>query len=38
VFAVLEAHGYVKSDVDQHVGRAIGVLSDLVEAYEGQAS
>jgi hypothetical protein len=34
VFDVLEARGYRKGD-DQHTGRAIGLLADLVDVYEG---
>jgi hypothetical protein len=34
VFDVLERHGYRKGD-DRHTGRAIGILGDLVETYEG---
>jgi hypothetical protein len=33
-FEVLE-HGYVKSESNGDRGRAVGILSDLVEAFEG---
>jgi hypothetical protein len=34
VLEVLERHGYHKYD-DQHTGRAVGVMFDLVHVYEG---
>jgi hypothetical protein len=34
VFDVLAKHGYSRGD-NQHVGRAVGILGDLVETYEG---
>jgi hypothetical protein len=36
VFDALEKHGYRKGD-DRHTGRAIGILGDLVETYEGRS-
>jgi hypothetical protein len=36
VFSVFEQHGYQRSD-DRQTGRAIGMLFDLVDAYEGSA-
>jgi hypothetical protein len=35
VFEVLEKHGYVKSASNGDRGRAVGILGDLVEAFEG---
>jgi hypothetical protein len=35
VFAVLDAHGYQRGD-NAHVGRAVGLLLDLAETYEGR--
>ena len=32
---VLERHGYRKSPSDQDVGRAIGMVTPLVQAYTG---
>jgi hypothetical protein len=37
VFDVLERHGYRKGD-DQHTGRAVAMLLDMVETYEGRRS
>ena len=37
VFDVLEQHGYVKGNHGD-VGRAVGILGDLVEAFEGEAT
>lgn len=36
VLDVLEKHGYRKAS-DAAGGRAVGILGDLVEAYEGRA-
>jgi hypothetical protein len=35
VFAALNAHGYQRGD-HAHVGRAVGLLMDVAEAYEGR--
>ena len=35
VFAALEAHGYQRGD-NAHVGRAVGLLMDVTETYEGR--
>ena len=35
LFDVLERHGYRKSPSDRNVGRAIGMVTPLVQAYTG---
>lgn len=37
LFAVLDAHGYRRTSDDAALGRAVGTVWALVDAYEGQA-